>query len=283
MFIRLWLSAIILVANYGLVFSVQADETTTAQLEKILQVTMLSYSQGKWQDVVSRFHQELKKHKAENYPKQFAKMYVHLGGALFHLNMKSLAVGAFEQAVFLDHTVSSPQDNNKELATLFEQTKTEALRFQTPPEKQAPKMSKAPISQSHQVQRAPVHIGMILGWTSAVLVGASLGIAIVAGSNAYVDANGASDLLIKARQYNLSQPLIAPAITEIHQRAVTYGTLANVFYVVAGVAIIGATGFFLWANFSAPPTKSVAIPQSTFASSDAEFSSGSTHLFVEER
>ncbi len=226
----------------------QSHAASSARLKAALVQIKTLYGNQRWSNVVAEAQQAVQSPKASSYSEQYALLYIYMGAAFFQLKQRALAYHAFEKALIWQPRSMLPAGSSQRMQKLLADTRkhlaNQGLGQAVKKDSSTTTPSKAPEA------KGGAHVGVILGWVSVALAGAAIGMAGVAGGNAYINAQEAATLLRQARQQKYSQTLMDPIITSVHDRAVTYGTVANVGYIVAGTAALGATGFFLWAFLS---------------------------------
>ncbi len=237
---QLWFLAVGFFVLNGVV-SHSVEGATSSNLATSLRTVSSLYSQQQWAKAAVKAQKGLASASPSKALKQRADLYMYLGASLYQMKHRALAWSAFEKALGLSAGVKLPPGADSGLKRLFAKAKK---KFRPDMEKLT-KPLKRP--KPAPVQSDRVHVGWILGWVSVVLTGGALGVAAVSGGNAFVNAKEASLLMRKARENSFSQVLMEPLVTNLHGRAVTYGTVANISYGVAGATALGATGFFLWA------------------------------------
>lgn len=233
---------------------------SSPQLKAALVSIKALYGNQQWSNVVSQAQQAIQSPNASNFTNQYALLHVYLGAAFFQQKQKPLAYYAFEKALIWQPASTLPAGSSQGMQRLLASARKRLAKRGLG---QVAKTAATPTNKPAPSAKGGAHIGWILGWVSVAVAGAAIGMASVAGGNAYINAQESANLLREARQNKYSQTLMDPIVTSVHERAVTYGTIANVGYIVAGTAAAGATGFFLWAFFASKkkgPAKA-ALPQ----------------------
>lgn len=250
---------------WGVGFAFPAQIWAASSHKAALQSAQRLYQQKQWSQAAATAQRAVAAPDASSDKASTAGLYVILGASLYHSKQPVLAWSAFERALLWSRKATLPADADAGMKKLFASAQkqvrsrlglSDGAKDATRPPPRRPPVSAAASQRPH--------IGWILGWVSVGLTGAALGLAAVSGGNAYINAQEASNLLREARREGYSQALMDPIISSVHERAATYGTVANVSYAVAGATALGATGFFLWAFFGSKqaPSPQASSPRS---------------------
>lgn len=179
-----------------------------------------------------------------------AQLHLHIGIAQSNLMRRNEAVASFKAALKADPEIRPPELTSPKIKALFEQVRLEvqkeAAQSKAPPRaKPAPRPAPQPAPPP-----APAPAPSRINWPAWGLLGVAAvagGVGIAMGALSRSDANKAADLTMFYSQAK-----------ELHDRARTRATAANVLLAVGGAAAI-ASGVLFYLGFRKAERASAAI------------------------